>query len=130
MLNYSLQHPSLNETAHLIFGTYAKALSVIGHKGAGILFCDLVIAHYGADVLEKFLVPLGSGANLDEHSPILGLRTRLLADDRLNKERILALVIKAFRYFLSGRTLGKQGLFLKDNEKFPRVEDVEALQAE
>jgi len=130
VLAYSRQHPSLNETAHLIFGMYPKALSVIGHKGVAILFCDLVLALHGPQVLEAFLVPLGSGANLDEHSPILGLRTRLLGDDRMNKERILALVIKAFKYFLSGKQLGKQGLFLKDNEHFPKVEQAGEPQSE
>ena len=128
VLAYSRAHSSLTDTGHFIVATYSKALSLIGDKGVTIFFCDRVIANYGKDVLENFLLPLGTGANLAEDSPILALRTRLLLEgEDVSRERKLALLIKAFRYFQSGKKVTKQGLFVRDNEKFPRIEPVEEM---
>jgi hypothetical protein len=81
-------------------------------------------------VLDDFMVPLGSGANLAEDSPILALRNRLLReaeeDGTLNQPRRLALVIKAFNLHIAGkRVTGRGGLYVRDNEKFPRLDDVQ-----
>lgn len=126
VLFYSRENASLSQTAHLIFGTYPKAISVIKERGIAIVFADRVIQLYGEPVLNAFLVSLGSGANLAEDDPILGLRNRLMTsnDDKLSKERVLALLIKAFNYHRAGKKLGKRGLYLADNEKFPRLEGV------
>jgi hypothetical protein len=35
----------------------------------------------------------------------------------------LALCIKAFNYYRNDKTLTKSGLFLRDNEKFPRFDE-------
>ena len=120
VLLYARAHQSLTETGHLVFPTYGKAVSVIDHKGVTLVFSDLVIATHGEKTLNEFFVALGSGANLDENSPILGLRTRLLANE-VDKERKLALLIKAFNYHIEGRTLGKKGLYVADNEPFPKI---------
>jgi hypothetical protein len=122
VLYYSRTHPTLNETAHLILSNYGKAVSVIGDKGVAIFFSDKVISLFGEERLDAFLVPLGSGANLEENSPIIGLRNRLFAEEKINRERILALTIKAFNYFQQGTKLSKRGLYVADNEKFPRLE--------
>lgn len=124
-LAYTRIHEDLAKAAHLLLGNFGSALRVIGNKGVAIFFSERVIALFGHKALESFLVPLGSGANLEEGSPILGLRNRLLTNDGINKERILALVIKAFNYFHVGKKLPKRGLALYDNDKFPRLESVE-----
>jgi hypothetical protein len=124
VLDYSRKHPALADIAHLIFGTYAKAVGVIGHKGVAIVFSELVTRLYGPQALEVFLTSLGSGANLTEDDPILGLRNRILtaSEQKLNKERILALLIKAFNFHRAEKKLGRAGLFVRDNEKFPRFD--------
>lgn len=124
VLYYSRSHQSLTDAADLVLSNYGKAVSVIANKGVAIFFADRVIALYGDDALDRFLTPLGTGANLEEDSPILGLRNRLLSEDKINKERILALTIKAFNYFRDGVKLKKAGLYVRDNEKFPRLEPV------
>jgi len=120
VLEYARAHASLTETGHLLFPNYGKAVSTIDHKGVALMFADLVISVHGEKALDDFLTPLGTGANLDEHHPILGLRTRLLAND-IDKERKLALLIKAFNLHLAGKSLGKRGLSVNDNEAFPQV---------
>ena len=120
VLRYARTHESLSDTGHLVFGTYPKAISVIDHKGVGLVFSDLVIRLHGVKALDTFLLPLGTGANLDEDDPILGLRTRLQTND-VGKERKLALLIKAFNLHVAGRKLGRRGLFVADNESFPQV---------
>jgi hypothetical protein len=120
VLEYARSHPTLNENAHLVFPTYGKALSVIDHKGVALMFSDLVLSVHGPEALDDFLIPLGTGANLGENDPILGLRTRLLQND-VDKERKLALLIKAFNLHRAGKTLGKRGLYVADNEAFPQL---------
>ena len=122
VLHYSQNHPGLNEIAHQLLANYGKAVTVIKNKGVAIFFAERVTALYGEDALDHFLVPLGNGANLEEDSPILGLRNRLLSEDKINKERVLALTIKAFTYFMDGTKLKKGNLYVKDNEKFPHLE--------
>jgi hypothetical protein len=123
VLEYARKHPSLSETGHMLFPTYGKAVGIIDHKGVALMFADLVLSVHGPEALEAFLVPLGTGANLEENSPILGLRTRLQQND-VEKERKLALLIKAFNLYLAGKTLGKRGLYVADNESFPQLSEV------
>jgi hypothetical protein len=120
VLDYARAHPSLTETGHVVFPTYGKAISIIDHKGVALMFSDLVIRTHGPEALDRFLVPLGTGANLEENSPILGLRSRLQTND-VEKERKLALLIKAFNYHMVGKTLSKRGLYVADNETFPKI---------
>jgi hypothetical protein len=120
VLLYARAHASLSDTGHILFPTYGKAVSIIDHKGVALAFADLVLRSFGPQELEDFLVPLGTGANLEENSPILGLRTRLQTND-VEKERKLALLIKAFNYHLAGKTLSKRGLYVADNEAFPQI---------
>lgn len=120
ILKYSQTHPELTDVGHLL-PAYGRAVSCIGHKAVAIVFSDLVIRLHGQDVLDKFLLSLGSGANLPENSPILGLRNRFLSDDDIKKERAFALLNKAFNYHIQDRPLPKSGLSVRDNEKFPRI---------
>jgi hypothetical protein len=122
VLEYSRRHPSLTDVGHMIIATYGKAVALIHHKGVAIFFADRVIAVYGREALDSFMMPLGSGANLEEDSPILGLRNRFLGEDRISRERCLALMIKAFNYHRDGKKMPKGGLYVRDNEKFPRLE--------
>jgi hypothetical protein len=130
VLAYSRSHISLADTAHLIFPTYGKAVSLIKHKAVAIVFAERVIALYGNQALDQFFIPLGNGANLDEGSPVLGLRNRLLIEERISKERCLALVIKAFNYFMTGKMLPKSGLYVRDIDRFPTLEAAAEQNAE
>ena len=127
ILAYTRAHPELNQNAHLL-AAY-KAVPIIGYKHVAIVFADLVVRYHGQPTLDDFLVSLGSGANLDEHDPILGLRNRLVRGD-LKKEQTLALLLKAFNLHLQDKKLTKQGLFVRDNEAFPKILTVDDLKAE
>jgi len=97
-----------------------------------VFFAWKVTAIYGVTVLEDFLFPLGTGANLPEDSPILALRTRLLKEDedegKMNQPRRLALLIKAFNMHLADKKVGNRGLYVRDNEKFPRFEESQSTE--
>jgi hypothetical protein len=124
VLEYTRTHPKLGEAAHTIMGSFKKAVSIIGSKPVSIFFGWQVIEHYSFNILTEFFDPLGIGANLEEDSPILGLRNRLLREEEeagdLKQPRRLALLIKAFNLHVDGRKLSPKGLSLRDNEKFPR----------
>jgi hypothetical protein len=131
VLEYTRTNPGLVSTAHMVNGTYGNAIKVIGSKPVTYFFAWRVIEAYGEDALDRFFIPLGSGANLPEDSPILGLRNRLLreADEEGNEikaPRKLALLIKALKMQMEGKKLGRSGLSLRDNEKFPRIEERQA----
>jgi hypothetical protein len=129
ILDFSRSNPQLGNAAHLLVGTYARAASVIGNKAVATFFVWKVNNYYGSDQLDEFMTSLGSGALLPEDSPILALRNRLLgeqdihlAGEELRAPRRLALLIKAFLLNLKGEKMGKRGLSLRDNERFPRIE--------
>lgn len=127
VIRYEQAHPDLNKAAHLVAANYPRALSVIGSRGVGVFVAWKIIELYGIDVLDEFFQPLGSGAHLDEDDPILHLRNRLMGftegEDELNQPRKLALVIRAFNMHRKGESVHpKRGLFLRDNERFPRFD--------
>lgn len=130
-LDFVETNPEFIEVAHRLTGSYGKAIGVIGNKAVAVFAAWQISTLHGDDVLDNFLVPLGSGANLDEDSVLLGLRNRLLGegDNDLKPPHRLALVIKGFNLFLTGAPLGKRGLFVRDNENYPRFEAQRSLPA-
>lgn len=132
-LDYVQQNPKLGEAAHIMMGTYPRTVKVLGNKAVTAFFIWRAFEQHGFDVVNDFLVPLGTGANLDETSITLALRNRLLqvddSDETLKVPQRLALLIKAFNLHVAGKKLNKQGLVLADNEKFPRIEDVAPMAA-
>jgi hypothetical protein len=128
-LDFIEAHPELGEVGHRLSGSYTRAISVIGNKGVAIFAAWKISTIHGDDILDDFLVPLGSGANLTEDSVILGLRNRLMGegDENLKPPHRLALLIKAFNMFVSGTPMGKRGIYLRDNDKFPRFEEQQKL---
>jgi hypothetical protein len=128
-LDYGRKHPGINRAAHVLAGTYGRASQVIGSKGIAVFVAWKILEIYGSDVLDEFLVPLGSGANLDEGNPILALRNRLLmeSEEKLKVAQKLALVIKGFNLHRASAVVGRRGLFVRDNEKFPRFEEQTSL---
>ena len=126
VLAYAESHPGVGKVAHLLAGSFPKAISTIGNKGAAVAFAYLVKTIQGEASLIDFMKPLATGANLDEESVILALRNRLLGagedDEAISPSHRLALLIKAFNMVRNGTKVGKKGLYLRDNEKFPRVE--------
>jgi hypothetical protein len=132
VLDFARDHQDLSEAAHTLKTSYASAIKVIVDKSVAAFFAWKVLALYDAIVLGNFLEPLGSGANLADDDPILALRNRLFSSNRadLSKPHILALLIKGFNMHVTGQKIGKKGLHLRDNEKFPRFEDVIQPQAD
>jgi hypothetical protein len=125
ILAYSRSHKEIAEAAHFLMTNHARAVRIIGNKGVAVFFAWKALELHPAAVVEDFLYPLGSGANLAEDSPVLALRARLNKEgeaEDLNQPRRLALLIKAFNMDLAGHTVGKRGLYVRDNEKFPRIE--------
>ncbi len=134
VLEYCRQNPGLNHATHIMMANYANAAKVIGNKHVAAFFAWKVIEHYGQDVLDDFFVPLGTGANLDEDDPILGLRNRLFSrlndpESVFNIAHRLALVTKAFQMHLVDAKVKKGPLSVKDTDKFPRIEPIPAAKA-
>ena len=74
------------------------------------------------EVAEEFLTSVLRGANLQEHSPVLALRRRLLDESRpgrspMDKRTKLALVLKAFEFWSKGQS--RKVLRFHADEEFP-----------
>lgn len=128
VVTYSRQHPGLVTACHDMASNYGRATSVIGNKGVAGFAAWKISENFGPRVLGAFMAPLGSGANLAEGNPILALRNRLMGmqeeqNEDLGAQHRLALLIKAFLMFRSDQTVGKRGLYMRDNERYPRFED-------
>lgn len=124
VLAYCKANPSLQEAAHFVSGNHQKAMDVLHYKAATVFFAWKVADQYGIPVLDDFLRAVSATkVELDEDHPVQALRVRIAADvdGDLKMAHLLALVIKAFNMHVAGQTVGRKGLFLRDNEKFPRV---------
>jgi hypothetical protein len=129
---YVEANKSLVDSAHLVAGSYGAAMKTIGNKAVGTFFTWKARELFSDQAVEDFLIPLGLGANLAPDSPILACRDRLRAvaasrQEELSEQHRLALLIKAFVMHTNGVKVGKKGLSLRDNEKFPRLEDAEVM---
>jgi hypothetical protein len=127
VLDYANARPEMRDAVHLLVSNFGKAANVIGDKAVASLFLWKATELHGMEVVRPFLVSIGVGANLDSDSPILAFRERLREaehdeDDDMPKERRLALLIKAFNLHIAGKKVGQRGLYVRDNEKFPRLE--------
>jgi hypothetical protein len=127
VLNYAKERPEITSTAHLIAGSHPRAATVIGHKGVAVAFGYMLVKIFDEDALNEFYAPLGSGANLRELDPILALRDRLTRvgedDEKMDAPHRLALMIRAFDLHRKGLQVSRtKGLYLRDNEKYPRLE--------
>lgn len=71
---------------------------------------------------ESFFEKIRTGAGLDEDSPVLHLRNRMVTmkGQRKDQEEILALWIKSFNMFKSGRKI-KSLVWRASNETFPKL---------
>lgn len=122
VLAYGRSHPEIGEAAHYLMTDHAKAVKLIGNKGVAVFFAWKAMEMHKTATLDDFLYPLGSGANLAEDSPILALRSRLNKEgevEKFHEGHRLALVIKAFNMDVTGETVGKRGLYVRDNDKVP-----------
>lgn len=127
VLRYTRQHPEIVETAHEVLNEYPSAVATVGDKGVAIAFGYLVNQRYEDGVLHDFLSALGVDGNLGEDHPIAALRRDLEAagvtQDKLSKELKLALLIKGFILDAADQKVGKKGVFMRHNEKYPSIED-------
>lgn len=111
VLAYMAAHPDFEQAAHLMLGTYPDAVNVIRLKHVAAFFAWKVIEAYDEEVLERFCTPLGNGANLDEDSPLLALRAKLLVPDdpTSGKKRLdrttLAYLNMAFMMWINNQTM-------------------------
>jgi hypothetical protein len=132
VLDYALAHSDVGDTAHLIVANFPRIMKTIGNKGVAVAFSYLVRETFGQEVLMDFLKPLVTGANLGEDSIILALRNRLMVnddDEKMKAPHRFALLIKGFKMHRLGHKASRKGLFLRDNEKYPRIEDTEIVLA-
>jgi len=80
---------------------------------------------HGTEKAEEFFDLLSSGANMDEHHPVLVLRNRLLENritkvSRLTQTTELAFLIKAWNAFVTGKAT-KIIRYRHDDEPFPNM---------
>jgi hypothetical protein len=128
VLRYARSHPEIGEAAHEVLDDYPSAVSIIGDKGVAVAFGYLVNQHYEDGVLHDFFTALAVTDDLAKDDPIFALRARFEAaaaktGEKLRKERKLALLIKGFLLDAAGQKVGKNGVHMRDNEKFPRIEE-------
>jgi hypothetical protein len=131
VLLYIDQHPDLRDAAGLMLGSYPEAVDVIRSKAAAIMFAWLVLRVHDEATLRDFCTPLGTGALLDEDSPLLAARAKLLAPEvtgnKMQDRTRLAYVCKAFLMHVAGQRMPRsrgrvQPLGLDVDEAFPRIE--------
>ena len=143
VMEYIQAHEGMIDAAHKLVGNFKKGMKVIGHEGVATFFSWQVIERYGINVLDGFMQPLASGANLAEDSPVLALRDRLRAagddESKITLQQRLGLLIKGFGMYYCGETVmlkgnrkrnapkQQEGLFLADNEDFPQFPPVEDM---
>jgi hypothetical protein len=130
-LAYLTSNPDLSRAASLMLGEYANAAAVIGSKPAAVFFAWQVIKTHGVAALDEFCGPLASGAMLDEDSPILAARNKLMVvpldDVKLAHRTRLAYVAKAFLMHIAGQKMGRSRgrvlpLLVALDEPFPRID--------
>lgn len=135
VMDYIKANEGMIDAAHKLVGNFKKGMKIIGHEGISVFFAWQVIERYGINMLDSFMQPLGSGAQLAEDSPVLALRERLRAagddESKITPQLRLGLLIKAFAMYYCGETVllkavrkrnqpqQQEGLFLADNEDFP-----------
>jgi len=126
---YISSHPHLEETTHILLGTYSVALDIINDTAAAVVFADKMRELYGEDELDDFFAELTSDEKREDTDPIKGLLRRLNENnapdarkgERKNRIHVLAWLIKGFNMHKAGaRIPRKGGLQLGDNEPYPR----------
>ena len=143
VMDYIDRNSGMIDAAHKLVGNFKKGMKIIGHVGVATFFAWQVIERYGINVLDGFMTPLASGANLAEDSPILALRDRLRAagddESKITLQQRLGLLIKGFGMYYCGETVvlkgsrkrnapkQQEGLFLADNEDFPQFPAAEDM---
>jgi hypothetical protein len=130
VLGYLATNPSLQDAAHLMLTNYDDAVDVIRSKPAAVFFAWKVVQAYGEARLDTFCSALGSGANLDEDSPILAAIRKLMAPEMPGKKMAdrtrLAYVSKAFNMWVNGQKMPRSRgrispLAVDIDEPFPRI---------
>lgn len=132
VLGYVSQHPDLLDATHLMLGNYPQAVEVVQKKPVAAFFAWLVLREgYDRAMLQSFCGPLGTGARLDEDSPLLALRAVLLApmaaDCRPMLDRTrLAYLNKAFMMHVNNERMPRhrgrvQPLVVDTQDTFPRI---------
>ena len=132
VLRYMQHHEDFRDAAQLMLGSYPEAVEVIRSKPAAIFFAWLVLRAYDEATLRDFCEPLGTGALLEEDSPLLAARAKLLAPEvkgnKVPERTRLAYVCKAFLMHIAGQKMPRtrggrvQPLGLEVDEAFPRID--------
>jgi hypothetical protein len=131
VLAFTSRHPEFAEAAHHMLGSHTSAVGVIGSKSVAIFFAWLVLRAYDQATLADFCEKLGTGARLEEDSPILALRNRLAVPEaagmKMPERERAAFLCKAFLMHVKEHTMIRyrnrvQPLALDTTEEFPRIE--------
>lgn len=129
VLTYVREHPGLNEVAQWVNTNYPDAIKMIYDRSVAFFFAWRVNELFGPDALEEFFLALSNEAALEPDTPVAGLASRLQRDQSTLGEKLkdghrLALLIKAFGMHRAHKRVGRHGLSMRDNEKYPRFEDI------
>ncbi len=132
VLRYMQHHQDFRTAAQLMLGSHPEAVEVIRSRPAAIFFAWLVLRTYDEATLRDFCEPLGTGALLDEDSPLLAVRAKLLAPEvkgnKMPDRTRLAYLCKAFLMHVAGQKMQRtrggrvQPLGLEVDEPFPRID--------
>jgi hypothetical protein len=131
VLNYVRDHRGLNDVAQWVNANYPDAVKLIWDRAVAFFFAWRINEQCGSEALDDFLLQLTNESKLEADSAIAGLASRLQRDtgtlgEKMKDGHRLALLIKAFALHRAGKKVGKTGLALRDNEKYPRFEDLTA----
>lgn len=133
LLFYNQAHPEVADAAREVASDFPLATKVIDDRGVAAAFAYLVNQNFDDGVLHDFYMALGRAEDTYEprrspDDPIEAVYKRLVESDlskkdKLSNPRKLGLLIKAFQLDAAGMKVGRNGVFLRDNEKFPSIEE-------
>jgi hypothetical protein len=139
-LAYVEAHPDFSDAARHMLANHADSVETIVSKSAAVYFAWLVIRAYDKQTLDSFCISLGTGAKLDEDSPVLAARNRLLRPESAGQPKLpprtrLAYLCKAFLMHVNGQKMGRSrgkvaNLSIDLDDPFPRIDPPLAAAAE
>jgi hypothetical protein len=125
ILRYTEQHPDVLDGVQA--ANNLRSAGGLGGGGGLLAVFVVLISRVDAEAAHWFVASLETGANLEVTSPILKLRTRLLAERHTGRgsgihgqdarEALLAMCIKAWNAWRRGESM--QMLIWRERESFP-----------
>jgi hypothetical protein len=133
VLRYVHNHEAIIGTAHAVSSDHPHVVVMIDSKGVATAFAYLIGQHYDELTLQDFLSRLANGSKQPEDSAVHGLWKRLVrsgsVDEKLTDPHKFALLIKGFNMDVTDEKITRRGLYLRDNDAYPRVIDPNVAEA-